>query len=65
MIFGVAHLISYLSGFFTLEAGDIIATGTPAGVGAGMAPPQFLQPGDEMRLAVAGLGEQRMPVIAS
>jgi 2-keto-4-pentenoate hydratase/2-oxohepta-3-ene-1,7-dioic acid hydratase in catechol pathway len=65
MIFGVAHLISYLSGFFTLEAGDIIATGTPAGVGAGMVPPQFLQPGDDMRLAVAGLGEQRMPVIAS
>jgi len=63
MIFGVAHLISYLSGFFTLESGDIIATGTPAGVGAGMSPQQFLKAGDHMRLTVAGLGEQQIPVI--
>jgi len=63
MIFSVAHIISYLSGFFTLHPGDVICTGTPPGVGMGMTPQQFLKPGDEMRLGVAGLGEQRQRVI--
>ncbi|WP_227287280.1 fumarylacetoacetate hydrolase family protein [Boseongicola sp. H5] len=62
MIFGVARLISYLSGFFTLHPGDIIATGTPPGVGAGMSPPRFLAPGDEVVLEIDGLGQQRMQV---
>ncbi len=62
MIFGVAHLISYLSDFFTLETGDIIATGTPSGVGLGMDPPTFLTPGDEITLEIQGLGQQRIPV---
>ncbi|RMA43181.1 fumarylacetoacetate hydrolase family protein [Rhodophyticola porphyridii] len=62
MIFGVARLISYLSGFFTLHPGDIIATGTPPGVGAGMSPPRFLAPGDEVVLEIDRLGQQRMQV---
>lgn len=64
MIFTVAHIISYLSNFFTLHPGDVIATGTPPGVGMGMKPQQFLKPGDEMRLGVAGLGEQHQRVVA-
>lgn len=63
MIFSVAHIISYLSGFFTLHPGDVICTGTPPGVGMGMTPQQFLKPGDEMRLGVEGLGVQRQRVI--
>lgn len=63
MIFSVAHIISYLSGFFTLHPGDVICTGTPPGVGMGMMPQQFLKPGDEMRLGVEGLGEQRQGVV--
>jgi len=63
MIFSVAQIISYLSGFFTLHPGDIICTGTPPGVGMGMTPQQFLEPGDEMRLGVEGLGEQRQRVL--
>ena len=62
MIFGVVHSVAYLSQFFTLHPGDIIATGTPAGVGAGMDPPRFLAAGDEVVLEVAGLGQQRMNV---
>jgi 2-keto-4-pentenoate hydratase/2-oxohepta-3-ene-1,7-dioic acid hydratase in catechol pathway len=64
MIFGVAHLISYLSQFFTLETGDIIATGTPSGVGLGMSPPQFLRPGDRIALEIAGLGRQEAEITA-
>lgn len=64
MIFGVAHLIAYLSGFFTLHPGDVILTGTPSGVGAAMDPPQFLRAGDTLRTEVAGLGAQQAPVIA-
>lgn len=64
MIFGVAHLVSYVSRFMTLEAGDIITTGTPPGVGLGMKPPVFLNPGDVMRLGIDGLGEQRQTVRA-
>lgn len=64
MIFSVAHIVSYLSNFFTLHPGDVICTGTPPGVGMGMKPQQFLKPGDEMRLGVQGLGEQRQRVVA-
>ncbi len=65
MIFGVARLVSYVSGFMTLEPGDIIATGTPPGVGMGRKPdPIFLAPGDRLRLGVEKLGEQRQSVIA-
>lgn len=58
MIFPCAFLVSYVSQFMTLLPGDIICTGTPAGVGMGMVPPQYLKPGDTVRLAVEGLGEQ-------
>jgi 2-keto-4-pentenoate hydratase/2-oxohepta-3-ene-1,7-dioic acid hydratase in catechol pathway len=63
MIFGVAHIVSHLSRFMTLMPGDIIATGTPAGVGAGRKPPEFLKPGDVVELGVEGLGKQRQDVI--
>lgn len=58
MVFGVAHLISYLSQFMTLQPGDIISTGTPPGVGLGQTPPVYLRPGNRIRLGVDGLGEQ-------
>jgi 2-keto-4-pentenoate hydratase/2-oxohepta-3-ene-1,7-dioic acid hydratase in catechol pathway len=64
MIFDCAKIVSYLSHFMTLSPGDVIPTGTPAGVGLGMKPPRFLRPGDTMRLTVTGLGEQRQRVIA-
>ncbi len=64
MIFGVAHLISHLSEFMTLMPGDVIATGTPAGVGLGCKPPEYLKPGDVVELGVEGLGQQRHDVIA-
>jgi len=64
MVFGVGHLISYVSRYMTLLPGDVIATGTPPGVGLGMKPPVFLKPGDVMRLGVEGLGEQRQDVLA-
>lgn len=64
MIFGIAHIISYLSNFMVLEPGDVITTGTPPGVGMGRKPPVYLKPGDEMRLGIAGLGEQRQKVVS-
>jgi 2-keto-4-pentenoate hydratase/2-oxohepta-3-ene-1,7-dioic acid hydratase in catechol pathway len=64
MVYGVKFLVSYLSRFFTLHPGDIISTGTPPGVGAGMKPPTFLKAGDVMRLGVQGLGEQRQELRA-
>ena len=64
MIFGVAHLVGYVSQFMTLLPGDIICTGTPPGVGMGMKPPVFLKPGDVMKLGIDGLGEQRQRVVA-
>jgi 2-keto-4-pentenoate hydratase/2-oxohepta-3-ene-1,7-dioic acid hydratase in catechol pathway len=64
MIFGVAHLVSYISKFMSLQTGDIISTGTPPGVGAGKKPPVFLRPGNSIRLSVEGLGEQRQKVVA-
>lgn len=63
MIFGVKHIVSYVSRFITLVPGDIICTGTPPGVGLGMKPPVFLKPGDTMHLGIQGLGEQRQKVI--
>ncbi|MCA3559607.1 MAG: fumarylacetoacetate hydrolase family protein [Aestuariivirga sp.] len=63
MVFGVAHIVAYLSEFFTLMPGDIITTGTPPGVGMGMKPPRFLKPGDTMRLGIEGLGEQAQKVV--
>jgi 2-keto-4-pentenoate hydratase/2-oxohepta-3-ene-1,7-dioic acid hydratase in catechol pathway len=64
MIFGAAFLVSYISQFMTLMPGDVIPTGTPPGVGMGMKPPSFLKPGDQIRLGIDGLGEQRQRVIA-
>jgi len=65
MIFGVAEVVSYLSQFMTLLPGDVISTGTPAGVGLGMSPPQFLKAGDIVELGVEGLGESRQKVVPS
>ncbi|HFA59920.1 MAG TPA: FAA hydrolase family protein, partial [Rhodospirillales bacterium] len=65
MIFKVPYLVSYLSRFMRLEPGDIIATGTPPGVGLGQKPPVFLKPGQTMRLGIAGLGEQRLVTVAA
>ncbi|TGT71905.1 MULTISPECIES: fumarylacetoacetate hydrolase family protein [unclassified Mesorhizobium] len=59
MVFKPAFLISYVSQFMTLKPGDVLATGTPAGVGLGMNPPKYLQEGDVVTLGVEGLGEQR------
>jgi 2-keto-4-pentenoate hydratase/2-oxohepta-3-ene-1,7-dioic acid hydratase in catechol pathway len=64
MIFTVAQIVSYLSKFMTLEPGDVIATGTPPGVGMGRKPQRFLKKGDTLRLGIAGLGEQQAEVIA-
>ncbi|MHA4868000.1 fumarylacetoacetate hydrolase family protein [Duganella sp. PWIR1] len=63
MIFTVAQIVSYLSKFMTLEPGDVIATGTPPGVGMGRKPQRFLKKGDVVRLGIAGLGEQQAEVI--
>lgn len=63
MIFGVAELVAYISQFMTLEPGDIIATGTPPGVGLGQKPPIFLKPGQTVRLGVQGLGSQTQKTI--
>ncbi len=64
MVYGVAFLISYLSKFMTLQPGDVVATGTPPGVGMGQNPRIFLKPGDVMRLGVQGLGEQEQKLVA-
>ncbi len=63
MVYGVAHLVSYISRFMSLNPGDIISTGTPPGVGMGMKPPVFLKHGDVVELGIAGLGQQRQNVI--
>ena len=65
MVFGVAHLVSYLSQFMSLHPGDIISTGTPPGVGLGQKPPVYLRHGNRMRLGVEGLGEQQQQVVGS
>ncbi|HEY0263929.1 MAG TPA: fumarylacetoacetate hydrolase family protein [Granulicella sp.] len=64
MVFGVAHLISFLSRFMSLQPGDIITTGTPPGVGMGQKPQVFLKPGNKIHLGIEGLGEQRQTVVA-
>jgi 2,4-didehydro-3-deoxy-L-rhamnonate hydrolase len=64
MIFSVAEIISYMSRFMRLVPGDIITTGTPAGVGMGMKPQRFLNPGDMMELSVEGLGTQKQKAVA-
>jgi 2-keto-4-pentenoate hydratase/2-oxohepta-3-ene-1,7-dioic acid hydratase in catechol pathway len=64
MIFNVAQIVAYVSRFITLMPGDLIATGTPAGVGGGIKPePIFLEAGDELRLSIEGLGEQRQRIV--
>ena len=62
MIFGVRHLVHYISQFMTLEPGDVISTGTPPGVGMGQKPQIYLKEGQVMRLGIEGLGEQRQSV---
>lgn len=63
MIFGVGQLVSDISHFMTLLPGDVIATGTPGGVGAGMTPPQFLEVGDVVELGIEGIGEIRQEIV--
>jgi 2,4-didehydro-3-deoxy-L-rhamnonate hydrolase len=65
MIFGVKKIVSYLSEIMTLMPGDVIATGTPPGVGMGMKPPNYLNVGDVVTLGIEGLGEQRQEIIAA
>lgn len=64
MVFGVAHLISYLSQYMSLQPGDIISTGTPPGVGMGQRPPIYLSAGESIVLGIQGLGVQRQTVVA-
>jgi 2,4-diketo-3-deoxy-L-fuconate hydrolase len=63
-VFGVAHLVSYISRYMTLMPGDVISSGTPAGVGLGLNPPTYLRAGDEIELGIEGLGHQRQQVLA-
>ena len=63
MIFSVATIVSYLSQFMTLLPGDVVITGTPEGVGLGMKPPKFLQPGDVVTLQAGPLGTQTQRVV--
>ena len=65
MVYGVAHIVSYLSQFMSLHPGDVISTGTPPGVGLGLKPPAYLKPGDRMELEIQGLGRQRQQVRAA
>ena len=65
MHFGVAHVIAYLSQFMTLEPGDVIATGTPPGVGMGKTPPVYLKAGDMIELSVEGLGQQKTRCVSA
>jgi 2-keto-4-pentenoate hydratase/2-oxohepta-3-ene-1,7-dioic acid hydratase in catechol pathway len=63
LIFGIAALVSYVSGFMSLRAGDLISTGTPAGVAHGMKPPRYLEPGDVVEMGITGLGTQKNRVV--
>jgi 2-keto-4-pentenoate hydratase/2-oxohepta-3-ene-1,7-dioic acid hydratase in catechol pathway len=65
MVFGVAHIVSYLTRFMSLQPGDVITTGTPPGVGSGQKPPKFLRPGDKIELGIHGLGDQTQSVVAA
>lgn len=64
MVYGVAHLVHYISQFMSLQPGDIISTGTPPGVGMGQKPPVYLEPGQVMKLGIDGLGEQKQKTVA-
>jgi 2-keto-4-pentenoate hydratase/2-oxohepta-3-ene-1,7-dioic acid hydratase in catechol pathway len=64
MVFGVAHLVSYISRYMSLQPGDIISTGTPPGVGLGQKPPRFLRSGNVVRLGIDGLGTQQQTVVS-
>ncbi|WP_288426612.1 fumarylacetoacetate hydrolase family protein [uncultured Agrobacterium sp.] len=64
MVYGVAHVVSYLSQFMSLHPGDVISTGTPPGVGLGMKPPRFLKAGDVVELGIEGLGSQKQTFVA-
>ena len=64
LIFKIPELVAYLSSVFTLEPGDVVSTGTPAGVGFARKPPRFLRPGDEVVVRVESIGELRNPVVA-
>jgi len=64
LIFRVPRIVSYLSSVFTLEPGDVIATGTPAGVGFARKPPRFLRAGDVVSISIEGIGELVNPVVA-
>ena len=63
MIVSVGRLVSYISRFMSLQPGDIISTGTPPGIGMAQNPPVFLRPGNQVRLGISGLGEQRQRVV--
>jgi len=63
LVFDVPTLVSYVSQFMTLLPGDVISTGTPAGVGLGMKPPQYLREGDVVTLGIDGLGESQQRVV--
>ncbi len=65
MVFGVAELIAFISASFTLEPGDVITTGTPAGVGVARTPPRYLRDGDVVRIEIAGLGAIEHPVVGA
>ena len=65
MVYGVNFLVSYLSKFMSLQPGDVISTGTPPGVGMGINPQVWLKPGDEMRLGIEGLGEQKQKTVSA
>ena len=65
MVYGVNFLVSYLSKFMSLQPGDVISTGTPPGVGMGLNPQVWLKPGDEMRLGIEGLGEQKQKTVSA
>ena len=63
MIFGIQHLLHYISQFMVLEPGDVVTTGTPPGVALGMKPPKWLKPGDVMTVKIPGLGEQTSKIV--
>ncbi len=64
MIVRIPEMLAYITRFMVLEPGDVVTTGTPPGVGSAMKPPEYLAVGDEIRLGVDGLGEQRQRVVA-
>jgi 2-keto-4-pentenoate hydratase/2-oxohepta-3-ene-1,7-dioic acid hydratase in catechol pathway len=64
MIFKIPELIEYISGITPLEVGDVISTGTPAGVGMGRTPPRWLRPGEEIVIEIEGIGELRNTTVA-